>query len=1274
MVYGQKATTLLNLDAKIPGCIPPMLAISDEEVKAILTGCGLKIEVLWARVVDAQRKGDRHLSSDAKEALKHIREEILALASYSVFSETFRQLPSWVLTRANEGKQIVIRSSSDEDQDSNANPGGNVSVSCVDCNQRDVAMAIGKVIASYFSEDSISQRLAVNPENTLDRLPLFSFFMQEMIKEEMGKQCSSGVVYTREAEGKTEGLMLIQAAYGHGEGVVENKVAMDSYFVDSEGKIDASIMVKSHRLSPSQVESQSLVLQENKGIYQPGLPVLTNEQIMELRSVCRTIAGIYKKPMDIEWVLLNDKIYIVQARPVPERALKPGMCVAPSSIKVGDRDLIISTGKPVVVCFGQAIDIQAEEEVVVAPTLVQAYRQYIEKVTGKALVKVIIVEKNADSTSHAAGFFRQLGIPVVMIDRLASVSVAVKRQLPLSIDVQNGRVLSGALAQHDVIEGWVKHPVSLPVSMMPRPEMRVRISQAREQARLGLVATGGFFGRLTNKLRPIPVVMESLKYTDSVAELEKLIAVISQWVDSRSHLAASLRAEEDILFENFIASAKVLADVIGQENPIPQQPSAQRLYAIRQLEVCLFQRNARDFVHVTSFATIIESSRWEQDLKIQMERLASDMNLPLSDISPSNQEYALQLLKIGRLFLQGEIGKKWMEFVIRLSAAPKRVSQQKYDIEYLAEMIFELQQSGVLEFYVNKTVASLLQQESDTGSLVSLPADDEHSTNKLLIKLLSDYNQNIRRGFHELSDIRRVINTWVSKIEDWSSVDNFLQLSAAFERDYFPMMDQLLHIITKKEISDVVKQAAAKAIHEAISVYDLSLKSISGSSSYPSLDRAKNFSTLLEKYLTFSISFAKQVMQLYQGMEEKLMWVGEVKGEGEIPDKYAWGIDRYTQQLMRIYESNREKLGSDPATSVALMHASESFDVSVAVIGSKNDCNLYMGDSYRARRHSLSFEDIFTLAHQNILKMTSIYNDQHGISLDVLPKEIQDFFRALQDSSAFLLSRIMEYPYMIVEFNLPMRQHSGAVIVTFNRMVMPVVAEVEIKFFMTDEGNRRRNFVDLANIGCQINGFQMISKPTDLCDYHGAAVREQKFIFRAGLDSGCADRAIDLLNILKNASMAPSHVDVDAVEAIPDVGLVDYGLMYAEKLITVSVGRDFKKGGFQDTIDLICSVVRRLKVLVDEGHPKALGIVEETGGSFERFVYETMRILEIVRPPRRHESQDDEAYKLYAQRFTNGKKNIIEGLQSICQGRSSKLLDLLQSTFSTSSVSGYSKR
>ncbi|RYF09112.1 MAG: hypothetical protein EOO40_07490, partial [Deltaproteobacteria bacterium] len=123
--------------------------------------------------------------------------------------------------------RLMVRSTGKEDSEALPNAGGNESVANVEPSAPAVAEAIGRVVASYFSERSYAQRLLAGDD--VHAPPFMPVLLQVMVGETAsGHIPSSGVMFTKEPEGPTPHVTQIQSTLGHNEAVVAGLLPADT--------------------------------------------------------------------------------------------------------------------------------------------------------------------------------------------------------------------------------------------------------------------------------------------------------------------------------------------------------------------------------------------------------------------------------------------------------------------------------------------------------------------------------------------------------------------------------------------------------------------------------------------------------------------------------------------------------------------------------------------------------------------------------------------------------------------------------------------------------------------------------------------------------------------------------------------------------------------------------------------------------------------------------------------------------------------------------------
>ncbi len=134
--------------------------------------------------------------------------------------------------------------------------------------------------------------------------------VQEMVESE-----TAGVLFTANpVNGNTEELQ-INASFGLGESVVSGRVTPDEYVCSRDGKVLRRVIgTKETEIVYNETGTGTRTLdvsaERRRG------PALTDEEISELVRQGILIEELYGCPMDIEWAVANETVYILQARAI----------------------------------------------------------------------------------------------------------------------------------------------------------------------------------------------------------------------------------------------------------------------------------------------------------------------------------------------------------------------------------------------------------------------------------------------------------------------------------------------------------------------------------------------------------------------------------------------------------------------------------------------------------------------------------------------------------------------------------------------------------------------------------------------------------------------------------------------------------------------------------------------------------------------------------------------------------------------------------------------
>lgn len=168
-----------------------------------------------------------------------------------------------------------------------------------------VLNAVRNCYASLWGNRAVSYRFHQGYDQTSVSIAVV---IQEMIESE-----KSGVLFTVNPVNKKENEMQINASFGLGESVVSGRVTADSYIIDKSGKIaQVNIGSKETQIIYGDNETVEVAVSSDKRKTR----ALNDREILELMKCGLEIEKHYRMPMDIEWAIKNDIVYILQARAI----------------------------------------------------------------------------------------------------------------------------------------------------------------------------------------------------------------------------------------------------------------------------------------------------------------------------------------------------------------------------------------------------------------------------------------------------------------------------------------------------------------------------------------------------------------------------------------------------------------------------------------------------------------------------------------------------------------------------------------------------------------------------------------------------------------------------------------------------------------------------------------------------------------------------------------------------------------------------------------------
>lgn len=164
---------------------------------------------------------------------------------------------------------------------------------------------ISKCWASLFTDRAVTYRI----QNGFDHRKIhLSVVIQKMVFPE-----AAGIMFTADPITSNRKVSSIDASFGLGEALVSGLVNADNYKV-RDGRI-ADRKISTKKLAVYALKEGGTKEKEIEAGRQ-NVQTLTDEQILQLERMGRTIEAYFSRPQDIEWCLCENKFYIVQSRPI----------------------------------------------------------------------------------------------------------------------------------------------------------------------------------------------------------------------------------------------------------------------------------------------------------------------------------------------------------------------------------------------------------------------------------------------------------------------------------------------------------------------------------------------------------------------------------------------------------------------------------------------------------------------------------------------------------------------------------------------------------------------------------------------------------------------------------------------------------------------------------------------------------------------------------------------------------------------------------------------
>ena len=345
--------------------------------------------------------------------------------------------------------------------------------------------ACKKCFASLFTNRAISYRADKGFSHFKVAL---SIGIQKMVRSDLA---SSGVMFSIDTESGFSDVVLINAAFGLGENVVQGNINPDEHYIFKttlkQGfKPIITKKVGSKKLKMIYTKTGTKNVETSKE--ERNSFVLTDNEILQLAKWACMIEEHYKKPMDMEWAKDGNsgKLFIVQARPETVQSQRNKNIL--EEYRLGKRGKVLAVGSSVGDKIGQGnahviksvhdIHKFKEGEVLVTESTDPDWEPVMK-------IASAIVTNRGGRTCHAAIVSRELGIPCIVGTNNGTEKIKSGQSVTASCaEGEEGFVYSGLLP-------YKVNKINLKKLKKPKTKVMMNVGNPEQAFELSFIPNDG---------------------------------------------------------------------------------------------------------------------------------------------------------------------------------------------------------------------------------------------------------------------------------------------------------------------------------------------------------------------------------------------------------------------------------------------------------------------------------------------------------------------------------------------------------------------------------------------------------------------------------------------------------------------------------------------------------------------------------------------------------------------------------------------------------------
>ena len=425
--------------------VPPGFATTAAAYRAMVAGSGIG-GAMQARL-DALRNGTASLAETGAAIRRLILDAGIPEGLAAEIRAAYRELAG---RRGVAEPAVAVRSSATAEDLPNASFAGQQETFLNVVGEAALLDACRHCYASLFTDRAISYR----DMQGFDHLKVaLSIGVQAMVRADLG---GSGIMFSIDTESGFPGVVIISAAWGLGEPIVQGTVDPDRYLVFKPPLgdprrvpiLEKTLGGKARKMVHASGGTARTALVDTTRREREAF-VLQDAEILQLARWAVAVEQHYGRPMDLEWARDGETgaLFILQARPETVHGTRHDAVLRSWRLQAKGKPILRGAAVGEAIASGpvrivrDAADIEGfpQGAVLVAEATDPDWVPLMKRAAG-------IVTDHGGATSHAAIVSRELGLPAVVGTQDATALLHDGQMVTLSCaEGDAGRVYDGAL-------------------------------------------------------------------------------------------------------------------------------------------------------------------------------------------------------------------------------------------------------------------------------------------------------------------------------------------------------------------------------------------------------------------------------------------------------------------------------------------------------------------------------------------------------------------------------------------------------------------------------------------------------------------------------------------------------------------------------------------------------------------------------------------------------------------------------------------------------------